>query len=109
VTPRHYGGMTSDGVGTALTVVATLAALVGLADSILGGSADLTVIFVIVLAACLAQLRIRPLRRPVRLRADLMRWLTERAQLAGEPVEQVADRAVAAYRSGLGEHDSAHG
>jgi hypothetical protein len=96
--------MISDGVGTALTVVATLAALVGLADAIVGGSADLTVIFVIVLAACLAQLlRVRPRRRPVRLRADLARWLTERAQLAGEPVEQVADRAVATYRSALGE------
>jgi transposase len=41
-------------------------------------------------------------RRPsVPIRADLVRWLRDRAAAEGEPAELIADRAVSAYRADL--------
>ena len=37
-------------------------------------------------------------RRPVQLRLDLVRWLEQRSARLGEPVESLADQAVASYR-----------
>ena len=45
-------------------------------------------------------------RRPlVPVRADLVRWLSRRSALSGETPSAVADRAIAAYRSGMTQWD----
>jgi hypothetical protein len=40
-------------------------------------------------------------RRPVLVRADLGRWMADKAAVSGERIEDVADRALSAYRAGL--------
>jgi hypothetical protein len=75
---------------------------VGVAGAVDEGESDLAAVFGAV-AAIGAVLLIRTFvgRVPVALRADLVRWMAARAVVAGERTEDVADRAVAAYRDGL--------
>jgi hypothetical protein len=92
---------------TAVGLVLALA--VGLVDAGLDRSWDQFALFAI--SGGLAVILAIPLfgRRPVlSLRHDLVTWLTHRSQLTGEPVERIADRAVATYRTQLGanEHGS---
>lgn len=77
-------------------------ALIGLIDAATGRNWDLVVVFgaSIVLTAA-AAVRLSVTRRSIGIRDDLARWLEDRAAAGDEPVERVADRAVAAYRSGL--------
>lgn len=53
--------------------------------------------------AAVAVLGLRPERgrRPVRLRPDLVRWLEQVSALTAEPVEDVLDRSVSAYRASV--------
>jgi hypothetical protein len=65
-----------------------------------GGVAVLTVVLLIRTAGS---------RQLVPVRADLVRWMASRAAVAGERTEDLADRAVAAYRDGLtGEDPHGH-
>ena len=99
--------MTPTLLTTFLVVLAALATLVGAVDAAIGGEGDLFVVFVVALALQVVLLvRLNVGRPSVPLRIDLVRWLRERAAATGEPMDQIADRAVATYRAGLSEaHD----
>jgi hypothetical protein len=71
-------------------------------DAVLGRNWDIVVVGVLALALQAAVLiRFSAHRPAVPLRADLVRWLQDRAAVTGEPLEQMADRAVAFYRAEL--------
>jgi hypothetical protein len=83
-------------------MVLIVIAIVGAVDA--GGSDewDLVVIFGALLIGLVFLLARTALSRPlVPIRGDLVRWLAARANVNGERVGHVADRAVAAYRDGL--------
>lgn len=85
-----------------LVAASVLATVVALVDVLQDGNADLvillTIVLVLLLAACAAVLRARS---AVPLRPDLATWLRRQAGATGEPVGRLADRCVAAYRAGL--------
>jgi hypothetical protein len=94
--------MTPTSATRALLVVMIAVAGVGALDAGRAGSWDQVVIFTALLVGLAALLVRTSLRRPlVPIRADLVRWMGRRAAVSGEGVGAVADRAVAAYRSGL--------
>jgi len=85
-----------------ILIAASLTAVVGVADAAVAGNWDLVAVLGIVLGLqVLLWIRISWGRPAVPLRADLVRWLGDRAVAGGEPLERVADRAVGAYRTGL--------
>lgn len=88
-----------------LVVLASAAvSAVGLLDAIVSAEEDFVAVFALLAVLQLLLLwRIGIGRRPIPLRPDLAGWLIDRATATGEPVERIADRAVAAYRAGLGE------
>jgi hypothetical protein len=80
-----------------------IVSVVGVVDGVLEESWDHTALFVVSLALAAALLgRFVVGRRCVGLRADLARWLAIRSELTGEPVDAIADRAVATYRDRVG-------
>ena len=86
--------------------LATVTAAVGAFDAFVGGEWDFFVIFsAIGLLLLVLWLRQRADRVPMTVRPDLARWLENRSQVSGEPVEDITDRALAAYRSGLVSQD----
>jgi len=89
--------------------LSALMAGVGAAHAAVGEDWDAFALFT-ALAFMMAALLIRTVRgRPaVPLRADLVAWLEERATSGGESVEEVADRAVSAYRAGLSRPGTGH-
>lgn len=89
-------------IATALAV-AVVAAAAGLADAVSGRAWDLAAVFAVVLAAlAVAGASLRSARGAVLLRPDLADWLRMQAAATGEPARRLGDRAVAAYRAGLG-------
>lgn len=86
-----------------LVLAVGLVALAGLFDAWVIEEPDLVALFAAVLVLCAAVVIRSLYRRGVRVRADLARWLQRRSDLTGEPVGQIADRALAAYRQQLGE------
>jgi hypothetical protein len=82
--------------------MAMLAVAVGLLDALAAGIWDLAVVLTIigvVLAVVIAGLRAD--RRSITIRPDLAAWIRQQAAATGEPVDRLADRAVAAYLTGL--------
>ena len=94
--------MAATGRTRALLIGATVLCLVGTVDAALDEAWDHVAMFgaTMILIAAAGALR-RPHRRTLTLRADLAPWLRTRSELTGEPVEVLADRAVAAHRAGL--------
>ena len=86
----------------ALMVVGVVVAAVGLVDGVRSHEPDLALLCG-VMAVLFVTLFVRLVWGPqvVPVRADLARWLAHRAALEGEPVEQLANRSLAAYRSAL--------
>ena len=86
-----------------MVLIATAAvALVGAIDAAAGGSWDLVVLFGLVIVFQVGlQARLSARRLDLRVRADLVRWLRDRSEQSGEPVDHVADRAISAYRADL--------
>jgi hypothetical protein len=86
----------------ALTLVGVVVAAVGLVDGVRSHEPDLTL-----LCAVMAVLFITLLARSawgqqrVPVRRDLAQWLARRAALEGEPVEQLANRSLAAHQAAL--------
>jgi hypothetical protein len=86
---------------TPLAVAASMC-LIGAIDAALDSAWDQVALFLGAASmVALALLRQQPHRRAMTLRSDLFAWLLERSRLTGEPVEVMADRAVAAHRAGL--------
>jgi hypothetical protein len=84
-----------------IPILLVLVGGVGLVDSAAGAQRDSAVLFALVALfggiLCIRTGR----RRRVTLRSDLARWVTLRANVGGEPVSRVVDRAVSAYRAQL--------
>ncbi len=87
-----------------LAIAMVVVAAAGVVATAVTSDRDLLVCFGLLLVLALVQLaRLRGSRPAVAVRADLVRWLAARAQLSGEPIGQVADRAISTYRASLGE------
>ena len=87
-----------------LILAVVLVALTGLFDAWVIEEPETALLFGTALALALVLLaRTLSKRRPLRVRADLAVWMQQRSDLTGEPVEQIADRALATYRLQLGE------
>ena len=83
-------------------VMTSLVLTVGVVDGIISQEWDLLAVFVAALALQLLLLARLSGRRPaVPIRGDLVAWLRQQAALGGEPMEAVADRAIAAHRAGF--------
>lgn len=94
--------MTPTTLNKVLLGLGWVVAAVGAVDAALGRDRDLLVVFVLVLAfQGVLLVRLNRSRPAVPLRADIVRWLRREAALSGEPLEQIAHRAVAIYRSGM--------
>ncbi|MFJ2666381.1 hypothetical protein ACIO14_18725 [Nocardia fluminea] len=95
--------MTADAGARWLMIAVGVFAAIGVIDAATGGNKDLVVVFgaIIALSAAAALRLSSGNRRSIRVRADLARWLAIRAADGDERIGTVADRAVAAYRSGL--------
>jgi membrane protein implicated in regulation of membrane protease activity len=87
-----------------LLLAALAVLLIGVLDTALSSEWDLlTVLGLLVVLLLVLISRVRGRRPALGLRADLVRWLRARSALTGEPVEVIADRAVAAYRASYGD------
>ncbi|MGI9604356.1 MAG: hypothetical protein ACR2QE_20925, partial [Acidimicrobiales bacterium] len=85
-----------------LLAATAVVVVVGLADAAASGEWDLFgLLAIIVVLQGLIWLQLSWGRPAVPLRADLVSWLDDRAVAGGESVENVADRAIGAYRAGL--------
>jgi hypothetical protein len=83
--------------------VAVVVALAGLIDAAVASIWDqFAVLAVVVLLLSSVLLMARSERVEVMIRADLARWLRNRAAVEGESVELVADRMLATARDHLG-------
>ncbi len=92
--------MTPSHSNISLVVVTVIVAAVGLVDAIVSDEADFAAVFgVMVLLLGALLLRTQTSRVRVTLRSDLVAWLRRRSAASGEPMEAIADRAVAAYRA----------
>ena len=85
-----------------LMVISIGVAAVAAIDAARGGHWDqfvmLLILAVVAGVALVAQARAA---RSVRLRADLLAWVTQHAALTDDEIERVVDRAVSAYRDRL--------
>jgi len=89
----------------AVLVLTAAVALVGVIDAAVGRNWDLLAVFALIaVLQGVRLLRLGGRRRSVPLRADLVRWLRDRAAAEGESAELIADRAVSAYRADLVGH-----
>lgn len=85
-----------------LLLAVLVAGAIGVLDAAIGRSWDLVVLFTVVVVVTGVLLARTSTRRPaLPLRGDLVRWLRQRSQITGEPVERIADRAIASYRASL--------
>jgi len=86
-----------------LVVGMVIVTVIGAIDAAIGGEWDLFVLFTLGLALSLALVARLESRRPaIPIRRDLVVWLRDRAEVSGEPLAAVADRALAAYRERYG-------
>ena len=91
-----------------LVVVALVVTSIGATDAALSGEEDLFVVLALLAVLHLLLLtRLRGGRQPVPVRADLVTWLRARSAVSGEPVEVLADRALATYRAWYGDEQEA--
>lgn len=87
--------------------LASVMTVVGAFDAFIGGEWDFLAIFCIIgLLLLVIWLRQRADRVPMSIRPDLARWLQHQSRSSGEPVEDITDRALAAYRTGLVARDT---
>lgn len=86
----------------AVLLMTSLVLAVGVIDGIVSREWDFLAVFAVALVLQLLLLARLGSRRPaVPIRRDLVTWLRDQSTLAGEPLESVADRAIAAYRAGF--------
>lgn len=85
-----------------LLLLALVCAAVGIVDAALSREWDLLVLFALTALLLVALwVRQRAHRIVVTLRPDLAHWVEHRAETAGEPFDDVLDRAVAAFKHGI--------
>ncbi len=94
--------MTQPLITRLMLVTMIVIAVIGAVDAMVGESWDLAVVLgALVVLAVVLLIRTFGRRPVVAVRADLVRWMAGRAATTGERTEDVADRAIAAYRAGL--------
>lgn len=82
-----------------LLVAAVIVAIAGAIDAAVGAVWDQFAILAVVIALLIVALATMTSKRPsVSVRTDLVRWLRTRSAIEGEPIEVLADRAIATYR-----------
>ncbi len=85
-----------------LLLLALVFAGVGVVDAAITSEWDLLVLFAVVATLLGAMwVRERAHRVAVTLRPDLAHWVERRAETAGEPFDDVLDRAVATFKHGI--------
>ncbi len=91
-----------------LLITTLIVVLIAVIDAGISGEWDLFVVALIALAPLGTLIvRFQSARPAVPLRADLVRWLERQAALTGEPLTQIADRALSTYRAAQSdEHES---
>jgi hypothetical protein len=91
-----------------ILLVQLAASVVGMLDGARSEAWDQVGIFALIAVLAFVLLLRTTGRRPlVPVRGDLERWLAARAAMTGERVEDVTDRALAAYRAGIvGDEDT---
>ena len=85
-----------------ILTVSLVVCCVGAVDAAISAEWDLLAIFVLtslVQATLLVRWMVN--RVPVSLRPDLARWVEQRSERSGEPIDDIVDRAVAWYQHGL--------
>jgi hypothetical protein len=76
----------------------------GIVASARGDDDVALVLFALLAGASLAPLVVlHPRRRAVTVRSDLADWLERTACVTGEPVDEVVDRSISAYRAHVSE------
>jgi len=85
----------------ATALLVTALAIAGAVVAVRSEVGSLAVLFGMIGAISVAGLRRERGRRPVHLRPDLARWLDQVSALTAEPVEDVLDRSVSAYRASM--------
>ena len=94
--------MTPTIVNRGVLIMTMLVAVIGMIDATIGHAYDLVAVFAIIGVLQLGLLVRMQGRRPqIPIRADLVRWFTERAALEGDTPESQIDRALAAFRDDL--------
>jgi hypothetical protein len=94
--------MQSNTVTVGLLLSTLVAAVIGALDAGVSDEPDLIAVFVFVaVVQAVLLIRLAAGRHPVLVRADLWSWVHDRAIRTGDRPEQVADRAIAAYRTRL--------
>ncbi len=92
-----------------IRIAALVVTTVGALDALIGREWDLFVVFCLSISLQLMLwLRFRANRIPVTLRPDLAHRIERLAERTGEPADDVIDRAIAWYHSGLFVDDAAH-
>ena len=91
------------GVSTRIIVtIGLVVAAVGALDAFVSREWDLLVVFLLVISLqSTLWLRLGAKRIPVTLRPDLARWVDRQSDRTGESFEDILDRAVAWFHSGL--------
>jgi hypothetical protein len=85
----------------ATALLVTAIAVAGAVAAVRAGVGSLAMLFGIIGAISAAGLRPERGRRTVNLRPDLARWLDQVSAATAEPVEDVLDRSVSAYRASM--------
>ncbi len=94
--------MQTNTVTVGLLLSALVASVIGTLDAAISDEPDLVAVLAfIALLQLVLLIRLAAARRPLAVRADLWSWVHDRAVRTGDRPEQVADRAVAAYRARL--------
>jgi hypothetical protein len=94
--------MQTNTVTVGLLLSALVAAVIGALDAGVSDEPDLVAVLAFIAMLQLVLLiRLAAGRRPLPVRADLWSWVHDRAVRTGDRPEEVADRAVAAYRTRL--------
>lgn len=82
-------------------LLATTIAGVGMVDAGLGADWDLFVVFSMVTGVVASILVQKSERASMSVRADLARWVRQKADVSGEPIDDVLDRVIASAQHGL--------
>jgi hypothetical protein len=95
----------------AVLLMTLVVAIVGSVDAAFGGMGDLVAVFALIASLQVVLLLRLSGRRPaVPVRADLVRWIRDRALAEGDSPSLIVDRAISAYRADLlGDHPDVTG
>lgn len=93
-----------------LVTVGIVLSGVGVVDASIDGDWDLLVLFALItLVQAAIWIRQGANRITVTVRPDLAHWIERQSHVTGEPHDDVLDRAIATYKSGMYADEQPHG